>query len=423
MTTNTHPEEGTRKVPKKFNPVPFAYHEEIEVEVETLTNLGDGLGRVGNWVIMVPFALPGERVVGRIWHNAANFSRADLVRVLRPSSERISPRCPLFGHCGGCQYQNLAYNAQLAWKTRTVAELLKRLAGADAPVNPCFPSPQEFHYRSKITPHFQALRHDKATTDFPIGFLATNQREKIVDIPACPIATKAINEALPGIRAKTRANKTSYKRGATILIRETAEGIVTDPRRIVTERLTTPEGTSLELKFPAGDFFQNNPYILPAFTHYALSQARNGGSSFLLDAYCGSGLFALAGARYFKHVTGIEVNAEAVRTASLNAQANNITNCDFIAGSAERIFEAMDTPAHETTVLMDPPRRGSDSVFLQQLIARAPNRVVYVSCSPDTQMRDLKILLSAGYFIADIQPFDLFPQTRHIENILTLQRK
>lgn len=412
-TVHVHPEQGLRKVPKKFNPTPFAYHQEIEVEIDTLTNLGDGLGRVDGWVVMVPFSLPGERVLARVWHNAASFSRADFVRVLRACPERVEPRCPLFGTCGGCQYQNFSYPAQLAWKTRIIANLLKRLGGIDTAVNPCHGSPREYHYRSKITPHFQHPKNDT----FPIGFLAVNQREKIIDIPACPIATEAINTALPGIRARTLANRAQYKRGATLLVRETAEGVVTNPKQTVTERVD-----GLELKFLAGDFFQNNPFILPAFVGHAIDQAHRDGCRFLVDTYCGSGLFALSGARRFEQVIGIEVNADAVKKAAENARLNGLANCRFLAGGAEHIFAAVTTPPDATAVLMDPPRRGSDEVFLRQLIVYSPKRIVYVSCGPDTQARDLKTLLAAGYAITDVQPFDLFPQTRHIENIVTLAR-
>ncbi|MDR2981707.1 MAG: class I SAM-dependent RNA methyltransferase [Puniceicoccales bacterium] len=409
-----HPEQGIRKVPKKFNPTPFAYHQEIEVEIDTLTNLGDGLGRVDGWVVMVPYVLPGEKVLARVWHNAASFSRADFVQVVRPSPDRIEPTCPLFGQCGGCQYQNFAYPAQLEWKTRIIGDLLKRLGNIETTVNPCHPSPKEFHYRSKLTPHFQDPRRE----NFPIGFLAVNHREKIIDIPACPIATEAINQALPEIRERTRANHTRFKRGATLLIRETAEGVVTNPKQTVTEHVD-----GLALKFMAGDFFQNNPFILPKFVDYAVGQARQDGCRYLVDTYCGSGLFALCGAKKFEQVLGIEVNEDAVRKAAENARLNQIENCKFVAGSAEQIFASVTTPPQETAVIIDPPRRGCDEVFLRQLLTFGPKRIVYVSCGPDTQARDLKILVAGGYQVTDVQPFDLFPQTRHIENIVTLSKR
>src|SRR5688572_23804908 len=145
---------------KKFNDQPFAYHQELELEISTLTNLGVGLGRVqvgdGKWVVMVPFTLPGEKVRARVFRNHKNFSEADLLEVLVPSPHRVDPKCPLFGRCGGCQYQHLTYAEQLKWKRLQVEELLKYMAGVEFPVAPVIGSPREFGYRSKITPHFRA---------------------------------------------------------------------------------------------------------------------------------------------------------------------------------------------------------------------------------------------------------------------------
>lgn len=136
---------------KKFNDVPFAYHQEIELEVTTLTNLGLGLGRTpvgeGQWVVMVPFALSGERVRAKVYRNHKNYSEADLVEVLRAAPERVEPRCPLFGRCGGCQYQHLQYAGQLAWKRQQVAELLLHMAKLECPVAPVIGSPREYAYR------------------------------------------------------------------------------------------------------------------------------------------------------------------------------------------------------------------------------------------------------------------------------------
>ncbi len=305
---------------KKFNDQPFAYHEEIELEISTLTNLGLGLGRVSvenqktkieNWVVMVPFALPGERVRARVFRNHKNFSEADFVAVLQPSPHRVTPRCPLFGRCGGCQYQHLAYTEQLEWKRRQVAELLKHLAGTEFEVAPVVASPREFGYRSKITPHFAAQGAAKSspftvqgsplqnqltenreprTVNFPIGFLRLGSRFEIVDVPRCEIATEAINEKFTAVRAGARARAAAgeFARGATLLLREAGGVVTTDYDTIITEQVD-----GLKLRFLARDFFQNNPFILPAFANHVCAQAAAGGARFLVDAYCGSGLFAL----------------------------------------------------------------------------------------------------------------------------------
>ncbi|MDP3069730.1 MAG: class I SAM-dependent RNA methyltransferase [Opitutaceae bacterium] len=413
---------------KRFNDQPFAYHQEIELQITTLTNLGSGLGRVAlpgeteaKWVVMVPFTLPGERVRARVFRNQKNFSEADLVEVLVPSPDRVSPRCGLFGRCGGCQYQHLAYPAQLAWKRRQVAELLQHMAGvADFPVAPVVGSPREFHYRSKITPHFNPPR-DLAVPP-PIGFLRQGTRFDIVDVPHCPIATEAINAKLTEVRARVHARAAAgeYERAATLLLREASGAVTTDYDAIVTETVG-----ELKLRFLARDFFQNNPFILPAFTGYVRAQAAASGARFLVDAYCGSGLFALSAAPAFERVAGIEISESSVRFARENASANGIANATFAAGDASAIFAglAAHAPAFapaDTAVVIDPPRKGCDESFLAQLFAFGPRTVVYVSCDPATQMRDLKSFLAAGYTLTAAQPFDLFPQTRHLECVLTL---
>jgi 23S rRNA (uracil1939-C5)-methyltransferase/tRNA (uracil-5-)-methyltransferase len=506
------------KKKQTFNDHPFRYHEEIELEITTLTNLGSGLGRVilpaeegaeaapsGGWVVMVPFTLPGERVRARIFRNHRNFSEADLVAVLMPSLHRVQPGCPLFGRCGGCQYQHLAYAEQLKWKQQQVAELLQHMAAVEFPVSPVVGSPREYGYRSKITPHFAAPRRpDSATgrstpgrhesapkvprsgldgdreanvdgafalplsgpdvhlagvpgsgstsageestaaeqettipaavsakvpaatavsagderTDFPIGFLRQGTRFDIIDVPRCPIATEAINRRLAEVRAEVRARRDSYQRGATLLLREASGEVTTDYDAVITETIG-----SLRLRFLARDFFQNNPFILPAFTGYVRAQAAATGAKYLIDAYCGSGLFALAAAPAFERVAGVEISESSVRFARENATANGITNTRFQAGDASAIFAGLEFPPADSVVVIDPPRKGCDSSFLAQLFAFRPRAVVYVSCDPATQMRDLREFIGAGYELQAVQPFDLFPQTRHLECVLTLTRK
>ena len=434
----------------KFNDHPFPYRTEIELEISTLTNLGVGLGRValpgGNdpapienresriensagWVVMVPFTLPGERVRARVFRNHKNFSEADLVEVLTRSPHRIEPVCPLFGTCGGCQYQHLGYAEQLVWKRRQVEELLEHMAGITFAVNPVIGSPREFGYRSKITPHFSSRprRLPEGTAPasveaaHPIGFLRQGTRFDLVDVPRCVIATDEINAALPAVRARTHTRLAAgeYKRDATLLLRHAQEGVITDYDAVIHEQVG-----DLKLHFLARDFFQNNPFILPAFTRYVREQAAASGARFLVDAYCGSGLFALSAAPAFERVAGVELSATSIKFAKENAAANGIANAVFSAGDAATIFAGLDpvfAPA-DTAVVIDPPRKGCDESFLSQLFAFGPRAVVYVSCDPATQMRDLKHFLAAGYTLTAVQPFDLFPQTRHLECVITLRR-
>lgn len=400
--------------PKKFNPEPYDYHEIVELEIVSLSNLGAGIAKPDNWVVFIPFTLPGEKVKVRVWRNEANCSHADLVEIITPSPSRIEPKCKLFAICGGCQYQHLAYSEQLEWKTRQVAELLSHMVGIDTPVLPAIPSPEEWGYRSKITPHFQKPQHGKPN---PIGFLMHNRRSLIIDVPVCPIAMDEINADLPRARQEVRDNASAYKKGSTLLMRATAGRVESNHRNPVSEKVG-----DLTFNFLAGDFFQNNPFILPAFTDYVAGEAARPGQRFLLDAYCGSGLFALTLAKHFEKVTGIEVSETSADWARRNAKTNGIENASFIAASAEELFADISDPAGETSVIIDPPRKGCSEDFLNQLFTFSPSRVVYVSCNPATQMRDLKIFLEKGYKIETIQPFDLFPQTRHLECVITLRR-
>lgn len=422
---------------KRFNDYPFSYRQEIELEITTLTNLGIGLGRFTlppkdqtagdasetKWVVMCAFALPGERVRARVFRNHKNYSEADLIEVLRASPHRIAAPCSVFGRCGGCQYQNFHYDQQLAWKRQQVEELLEHMAGIQFPVSSVIGSPRQYGYRSKITPHFNPPRVtapeqiDEKT--FPIGFLRQGTRFDIVDVPRCEIATEPINARLAFVRAdaRARAAQGEFTRGATLLLRDAGGEVTTEYDRVISERVG-----EIQLRFLARDFFQNNPFILPRFTEYVREQAAGSGARFLIDAYCGSGLFALTAARAFEQVAGVEISESSVDFARQNAAANGITNATFHAGEAAKIFAGLNFAPAETIVVIDPPRKGCDESFLQQLFQFGPRAVVYVSCDPATQMRDLKHFIANGYTLTAVQPFDLFPQTRHLECVITLKR-
>ena len=395
--------------------MPFEYHEEIELEIKTLTNMGKGLGRTDDdWVVFVPFCLPGEQVIARIYRNEKNFSEADLVKIIIKSPERINPRCELFGQCGGCQYQNLDYSAQLKWKGRQLHELILHMAGMEFPVAPVIPSPIEYGYRSKITPHFERPRNNKIDA---IGFQRAGRRA-LIDVEECAIAHPAINQQLAKLRDSIRQSSGTYKKGATLLLRvDDNNDVHTKPGLIAVDRVA-----GIEFQYPAGSFFQNNPAILAAFTNHVRHEASAGKASYMIDAYCGAGLFALTAASKFKEAVGIEISEEAVYWAKKNAEINAVENVRFITGKVEELFHDVSFPGGETAVVIDPPRKGCSNDFLSQLFNLSPRTVIYVSCNPSTQMRDLLQFQKAGYGLDKVQPFDLFPQTKHIECVMTLNK-
>jgi 23S rRNA (uracil1939-C5)-methyltransferase/tRNA (uracil-5-)-methyltransferase len=285
---------------------------------------------------------------------------------------------------------------------------------------------------------------------------------KLVDVEECPIATPAINakfketrqslheQAKQGLlnnRKRRRRNRRSKNVdvGATLLFRQADDDLDGNPVVVTdnTEYMTTTV-KGIKFRYQGGNFFQNNNYVVPLMVDGVLDAATKPVSSigrspsYFIDCYCGSGLFALSASAKFKLCVGIEVNEKAVEEATENARLNDIVNCQFVAASAEAIFSSppaltipgfedkkiLDFPREETVVVLDPPRKGCSDTFLQQLYDYAPQRIVYMSCGPATQARDAKgIVEDGGYEIISIQPFDLFPQTKHVECLMIFEKK
>ena len=421
------------------------------------------------WVVFVPNVIPGELVKIRIYRNYASYSDADLLQIMEPSPDRIEPQCSLATLCGGCQYQHITIDRQRKMKMAQVQELFERLGGFETHEFPAVLKTQGtdevFGYRSKITPHYEApikkrgrrkalTSGDTAMSKLceigPIGFKEKASR-RLVDVPSCHIATPAINDALVQVRDNKRedARKGLLKKptkGATLLLRD-SDGVVETDHNVYVN--TTVK--DLTFRFKAGNFFQNNPFMLPKMVDSVVDAATKpsltgNAMTHLIDCYCGSGLFALSSSPSFNVCVGIEVNDKAVAEARDNAALNGIQNCDFVSASAEAIFQSKDPirlctekgedgndenqdllvrdfPRDSTVVVVDPPRKGCSEEFLQQLDEYQPARIVYMSCDPATQARDAKFLVSqGGYEIVSIQPFDLFPQTRHIECLAVFER-
>ena len=243
----------TRK--RKFFPDPFAYREELIVTIESLTHLGVGVARVPlpavnntelSWVVFVPLSLPGEKVRIAVFRNFATYSEADLVEVIAPSKDRVTPQCPYFAQCGGCQYQHMELSVQRAWKQAQVRDLLRRIGKLDVVVNTVVGTDESYAYRTKITPHYEPPRSDREIT---IGFQRRGTRQ-IVDVEMCAIASDAINAKYSEARAAmARVIPQPKQRGATLLFRECEEGVETDPRKVITHRYDRPH-TPISPKTP-----------------------------------------------------------------------------------------------------------------------------------------------------------------------------
>lgn len=460
--STTAVDDEQRKVPAKFINFPFEYHEMIEMEVESLISRGWGMGRVdisdriqGNnhpshddeehpnkkWIVMVPSVIPNEIVRVRIFRNFAKYSEADLIEVVQPSASRVEPVCKLAGDCGGCQLQHMEISAQRDWKTLIVNEALAQydvILPEGVSVQPTLGTDEIYHYRSKLTPHYNVpsssrkknLQQQNLPLIQSVGFQKKSSRQTL-DVDHCCIATPAVNEAYKAARETLLQDTTTdRKKGATLLFRQ-ANPDDKDVTVNHTEYLTTSVN-GLQFTYQAGNFFQNNYYVLPLMVEHILAQATRPiegtakAPTHLVDCYCGSGLFAVSAAHRFEQVVGIEINQKAIEEATANAKQNGVVNCSFQAASAEHIFDNLTTgfPVHQTAVVLDPPRKGCSDEFLRQLFIFGPQRIVYMSCDPVTQARDAAdILMTGDYQLTFVQPFDLFPQTRHIESLMIFERQ
>ncbi|SGY21528.1 BQ5605_C016g08249 [Microbotryum silenes-dioicae] len=379
-----------------------------------------------------------------------------------------------------CQYQPLAYSDQLEIK-RTVlrkafANFSKLPPSSIPPIGPTLRSPLEYQYRTKLTPHFQTPptgpkkkqfkgkdkvgggeEEEEVPTkkwELTIGF-EQKGRKRVIDIEECVIGTKVINEEYQVQRAEVKKNIAKYKRGSTLLLRDSlpprAAGVtkastppdveekhvcISDHHATVREKVGTNEFEQV-----AGSFFQNNSSILPSLIDCIAETVRaaNPKTTHLIDAYCGSGLFAISLADQFERIEGVEIDKQSVKWARMNAEWNKGPGrgeVGFRDGKAEDIFGTIDFPADSTTILIDPPRKGCDELFLSQLLAFNPSTIIYVSCNVHTQARDIGWIVSQsnekvekegkgkkGFWIESLRAADLFANTHHAEGLAILRRE
>ena len=403
---------------------------EYVVDIKLLSSTGDGIGTAedGESIVVVPFTVPGDKVATRVYHTTETHSLGDFIRIEGKGESRFDEGklCKYFERCGGCQLQMLRYADQLKHKQNVVSQAFKHysgLAAEDVPaVEETMPSPLQWAYRTKLTPHFDSLKGGDRAVD--IGFLQKGRR-RVLDIEECPIATPVIQENLPRVRAVVHENIANYKRGASLLLRqsdnlrEPNEGkvvCVTDNNAIVQETVG-----DYKFQFKAGSFFQNNNSILPYVLDYILTLSKEcKDCDYLVDTYCGAGFFSVGLASHFKQVTGIEISSESVVAARNNSTLNNCSNTSYVEGSAEKIFDTVEYEANKTLVIIDPPRKGSDEAFLSQLVKFRPKGIIYVSCNVHTQARDIGFIVRNGYTLERLRGFDFFPQTHHVESVALL---
>ena len=360
----------------------------VTVTIVDIAFGGEGVARLDDFVIFVPFVLVGEEVEAEVTELKKRFARARLIRVLRASPDRVQPLCQYFGECGGCQYQHMAYTVQLAVKHKQISDLFERVGGfSRAAINPVVPCPQPYHYRNRIMIRSQ---WDKFKQGLNIGFIRTDNR-LVVDIEECKISEPEINRQIQHVRQNPPP-----KGGIKVVLR------------------VPPTGWEV----PRDSFFQNNFFLLPRLVEAVRECIRESKVEYLLDLYCGVGFFGIELSDLVKAFVGIELDKLAIGAARRNMATRGVQNGEFVDGRVEEALPNLlkKYPARQSAVIIDPPRTGAPTEALEMLRAVRPARIIYVSCHPATLARDLNILCQGGvYELMRLIPLDMFPQTQHVE--------
>jgi 23S rRNA (uracil1939-C5)-methyltransferase len=386
----------------------------VEVRVERLLPGGAGIAHADGRTVLVGLAAPGDLLRVRIEEVRGKVSFASIVEVIEPSPARIEPPCPYFGRCGGCDFQQLDYPAQLEAKVSIIRDCLRRIARVDEPGEIAIvPSPQEWRYRARAQWQFDATRKH-------LGYFERGSH-RICDIAECPVLMPELQETLSVLRERMREDSLSPKAEdfqavagdeGVSLFPPVHEGEVLEASRAIAEN---------RYRFSAEGFFQINQSLLPQLVSFALGDALGDTA---IDLYCGVGLFTLPLARRFERVTGVEGNPSAVAYARRNLLDARLENA---AIECAPVGEWLSVNAHAHApvdlVLLDPPRSGLEEGGAGGILKLRPQRIAYVSCDPATLARDLREFLEGGYSLGTVTAFDMFPQTHHVETVAFLQRQ
>jgi 23S rRNA (uracil1939-C5)-methyltransferase len=460
--------DGNVKTAKK---PPVQRGEMVSIDIHGLGHSGEGVGRLENYTIFVPGALPGETVSAKIQEVKKNYSKAKLVRIMAASPDRVGAPCANYEACGGCQLQHLRYESQLDKKRETVVAAIERIGKLDhVIIQPVLAAENPWHYRNKMQLPIGQTEHNLVVGCYAMG------SHEIVPIDNCLIQHELNNQiaaVLPTIMRELDLSaydevrhqgvlryimgRVGVATGEVMIVIVTATDKLPKQQQLV-ERIIEkiPAVTSIihnvnqaqtnvmlgrknhviwgsdhitdrlgELVFQISphSFFQVNTLQAQVLYGQALKYANLTGNETVIDAYCGTGTISLFLARQAKKVYGIEIVEQAISDAMDNAEANHITNAEFIAGDATKVMPKLYKQGIKPDVIVvDPPRAGCSSNVLETFAAMRPKRIVYVSCSAASLARDLALLDELGYETKEIQPVDMFPQTFHVECIALLRR-
>jgi tRNA/tmRNA/rRNA uracil-C5-methylase (TrmA/RlmC/RlmD family) len=338
-----------------------------DLKIEDIAFGGKGVARENGKAVFIPFTIDAETVLAEIVRERRKFAEGEVVEIQERSPYRVAPECPYFGRCGGCTYQHINYEHQLAIKWRQVRDVLQRIGRlADVPMRPIIPSPLAYHYRNRITVHVQ---------DGVIGFFRRDSH-RLIDIECCPIAVDEVNRALAQLRA-------SRPRDGHYTLRADTSG-----HRVFSQANDAVANALLDLIST----------LVPA------------AQELLIDACCGAGFVAKLLLDKFERVIGIDWDRFAIQAAQETATAKET----YIAGDIDTELSRIEVANQKTTVIADPPATGLSTATRRAIIGLAPTTLIYVSCNPPTLARDLNEL-QQKFGIESVTPLDMFPQTAEIE--------
>lgn len=388
--------------------------ETLEVRIQRILPGGVGLAHAEGRTVLVGLAAPGDYARLRVDRVRGPVAFASIVEIITPSTVRIEPPCPYFGRCGGCDFQQLNYEAQLDAKVQIIRDCLSRIARLDVPAEiPITGSPLAWRYRSRAQWQYDQRK----------GRLGYFERgtHRVCDVVECPVLVPALQETLTMLREEMNEGRlTSSAEDFQAVAGDDGASLAPPVVPHTQTREVSRKINDYRYHFSAEGFFQINHELLAPLTAAALDEVRG---ETAIDLYCGVGLFTLPLASRFTRVIGVEANPTALVYARRNLADAGLDNAEFVAATVgDWLEEKAEKYAPADFVLLDPPRAGADEGAIEGILALRPRRISYVSCDPATLARDLKALVAGGYSLDSIAAFDMFPQTHHVETVVHLSR-
>ena len=435
---------------------------DARVTIDRLAFGGNGVGRIGGKVCFVPFSCPGDELTVRVVSEKRSYLTAAITEIIRPGADRITPMCPLFGSCGGCNWQHVAYERQLSEKQAIFADTLWR--GARVPVEKIgaiVAAPSPYAYRRRVQ-----FKLSMTKPGLRIGFYRNASHDVEDAVEGCPVATREINAALSDLRGILSSfpepdripqiNVDATERAVVAIVNYTGAdkdgaaaffercsarfgaisglylrcGRKSSLRKIYGDDLLeyfltggSDEKSPYSLTYKPGGFAQTNSAQNAAILALIRKFAGAAGHDRILDLYCGNGNFSLPLAGSVAHVTGIEEHSGSVESARENARRNGNANVEFLCATAAwGLRRIIGEGKRYNTVILDPPRTGAADA-LPELLRLGPEKIIYVSCDPASLARDCGILAAGGYDAENCVPVDMFPQTHHLESVTLLRQR